>query len=361
MKQLLIDGVTYDAWTPKKEVEDLHPLVLEHIEHIFGTPSFYFAAKGNLISKGGIGSKPDGYVIAFGDSLQWHIVEIELSKHMEYEHIAWQLMKFNAAIEELKTRQSLIDELHDPIKQDEILRARFKNAVRKAKGDDVEIYKFLSELLKKAPIITVIIEEYTNTVREALAQVSSAQIEVVEFQTFTRADVGISVHAHLFEPVSKSTPKKTKEEGDQPKKSKLAETQLEFWNKFKEYAQNKKTKLRLRKTYPQHWYDISYGNSESHISLTVNTQSNTLGCGIYISDWKDLFKGLLKYKEEIEQELGERLEWMELPGKKASRIKLSRGGDIAETAKWEEYFDWFRKKAEDFQDVFLKYVKKVED
>jgi hypothetical protein len=182
MKRLLIDGATYDAWTPLKEVEDLHPLVLEHIEHIFGTPSFYFTAKGNLISKGGIGSKPDGYVIAFGDILQWHIVEIELSKHMEYEHIAWQLMKFNAAIEELKTRQSLIDELHDQIKQDEILRARFRNAVRKAKGDDVEIYKFLSELLKKAPIITVIIEEYTNTVREALAQVSSARIEVVEFQ-----------------------------------------------------------------------------------------------------------------------------------------------------------------------------------
>ncbi|HXZ94442.1 MAG TPA: DUF4268 domain-containing protein, partial [Dehalococcoidia bacterium] len=144
----------------------------------------------------------------------------------------------------------------------------------------------------------------------------------------------------------------------------LSETkamQLEFWNKFKEYAQNKKSKLRLRKTYPQHWYDITYGNSESHISLTVNTQSNTLGCEIYIPDWKELFKGLIKYKADIEQELGDKLEWMELQGKKASRIKLSREGAIEETGKWEEYFEWFKKKAENFQNVFPKYIKRVDD
>lgn len=133
--------------------------------------------------------------------------------------------------------------------------------------------------------------------------------------------------------------------------------QLEFWNKFKEYAQNKKTKLRLRNTSPQHWYDISYGSSQSHIALTINTQSDTIACEIYIGDSKSLFAELSKHKQEIEQELGEKLEWMELPGKKASRIKLSKEGAVSETAKWEEYFEWLKTKAEDFQKAFLKYAK----
>jgi hypothetical protein len=135
--------------------------------------------------------------------------------------------------------------------------------------------------------------------------------------------------------------------------------QLEFWNKFKEYASNKKSNLRLRKVYPQHWCDFSYGNSESHISLTINTQANQLGCEIYIPDSKDLFNELLKYKKEIEDEIGEKLEWMELPGKKASRIKLTIEGDVEDTGKWDEYFEWFKVKAEKFQSVFGKYYKKI--
>lgn len=135
--------------------------------------------------------------------------------------------------------------------------------------------------------------------------------------------------------------------------------QLEFWNNFKEYASNKKSNLKLRKVYPQHWYDISYGNSESHIALTINTQANQLGCEIYIPDSKDLFSEFSKYKKEIEVEIGEKLEWMELPGKKASRIKLVREGDVEETNKLNEYFEWFKVKAEKLQSVFGKYYKKI--
>ncbi|MDP2907178.1 MAG: DUF4268 domain-containing protein [Nanoarchaeota archaeon] len=145
-------------------------------------------------------------------------------------------------------------------------------------------------------------------------------------------------------------------------KSELSTTkgmQLEFWNKFKEYASSKNTNLRLRKVYPQHWCDISYGNSESHIDLTINTQANKLGCEIYIPDSKDLFNEFYKHKKEIEDELGEKLEWLELPRKKASRIKLLRDGDIEETDKWDEYFEWFKVKAEKLQSVFGKYYKKI--
>lgn len=72
-----------------------------------------------------------------------------------------------------------------------------------------------------------------------------------------------------------------------------------------------------------------------------------------------MFNELIKNKDKIEEELNEKLEWFELPGKKASRIKVLRDGNINENGNWEEYFEWFEKEAEKFQNVFLKYIKNV--
>jgi hypothetical protein len=139
-------------------------------------------------------------------------------------------------------------------------------------------------------------------------------------------------------------------------------SQLNFWNEFKNYAQSKNSKLRLRRTSPQHWYDISIGVQECHISLTINTMEDLLGCEIYIPDSKELFYELRKKKDKIEKELEGKLEWMELPGRKASRIRIKR--DIAPNTidnpdKHKEYFEWLVSKSEKFQKVFIKYVKKI--
>ena len=93
--------------------------------------------------------------------------------------------------------------------------------------------------------------------------------------------------------------------------------------------------------------------------MTINTQANQLGCEIYIPDSKELFTEFQKYEKEIESELKEKLEWMELPGKKASRIKLVREGDVEDVNKWNDYFEWFKVNAERLQNVFGKYYKKI--
>lgn len=135
--------------------------------------------------------------------------------------------------------------------------------------------------------------------------------------------------------------------------------QLDFWNKFKEYAQNKTSKLRLRSTYPQHWYNIAIGSSDAHISLTVNTRDNLIACEVHIPDSKELFYYLEKNKNKIEKELGHKLKWLELEGKKASRIKLSRDAEVDNVEKWDNYHEWLTNKTEDFQKVFFKYIKRA--
>ena len=134
--------------------------------------------------------------------------------------------------------------------------------------------------------------------------------------------------------------------------------QLKFWDGFKEYVQSESTSLRLtHKPHPQHWYNINLGRSKSHIGLSVNTKSNVLTCEIYIPDSKELYYELLKHKDEIEDELNETLEWLELPDKNASRVKISKSGNIKEPDEREEQFEWFKTQAELFQKVFQKYIR----
>ena len=135
--------------------------------------------------------------------------------------------------------------------------------------------------------------------------------------------------------------------------------QLEFWTDFRKYGQEKGAKLRFRKPYPQHWYDLSIGSSRAHLALICGTQNNQLRCELYIPDDKELYKSLETYKSEIENELEYPLEWMLLEGKKASRIRTITNADISISEKWEEYFDWLITASENFQRVFLKYINKI--
>lgn len=141
-----------------------------------------------------------------------------------------------------------------------------------------------------------------------------------------------------------------------PQRTKTQILQHEYWTKFNEFARSEQSTLRLRTPRPQHWYDISYGNSKSHISLTINTQNNRLGCEIYIPNSKELYHKIHDQKENIESDLGTELEWMALPNKKASRIKSSIQLNIKDREHWTEAFDWMKKSAESFRTTFSKYV-----
>ena len=194
---LLIDGVKYREWRPEGEnaEKELEQMVKEHAQDIFGENSIYLDKKQRLKSLAGVGSIPDGLVIMFGNVPEWHIVEVELSSHDPYGHIVPQVDRFLNGIDNRDTRNKIIEALYDAIYSDEFLKLKTRQAI----GLDKDVHKFLSDLIARPPTITIVIEEYTSQLREALKKY--AQKRVVEFQTFTREGVGLPVHAHLFEPL----------------------------------------------------------------------------------------------------------------------------------------------------------------
>lgn len=130
--------------------------------------------------------------------------------------------------------------------------------------------------------------------------------------------------------------------------------QLDFWTKLKNYIRRKNTEIRLQTPRPQHWYDFSMGNSESHVALTINSRENLLGCEIYISKNKELFNFLKERKEEVEKEIGEEVEWIDAPV--ASRVKIKKEvSDLFDHGQAENYYAWLYEKIILFQKVFRRY------
>lgn len=134
--------------------------------------------------------------------------------------------------------------------------------------------------------------------------------------------------------------------------------QLVWWTAFIEYAMDQldfKKHFNRRKAQAQHWFDLSVGSAQCHISLTVKKE--LLGTELYISDNKDLFNTLVEHKEEIEKELGFKMDWQELPGKKACRIIVTLPGDFTKLVENEKFFKWYCEKAIALKKVFPQYLK----
>jgi hypothetical protein len=228
MSILLIDGVKYEEWRPTNE-DEFEQVVREHAEDIFGEQSIYLDIKPKLKSRSGIGSIPDGYVIVFGEQPNWYIVEVELSSHPLYDHIVPQVGKFISGIRNPSTQKEIVDALFHEIDSDEFLRLRLRKAI-----GATETYKFLADLVSKSPVVIIIIEKHTGQLDEAIEALRHPQIKIVEFQTFAREDVGLPVHAHLFEPLYKPRERLTAEpipgtkaEEGKPKAKKVTFQELE--------------------------------------------------------------------------------------------------------------------------------------
>ena len=209
-----------------------------------------------------------------------------------------------------------------------------------------------------AEIIIWIVKDVLEEHQQAIDWLNENTDEKINFFAIKMEvwKIGNSEPAPKFHIISKPN-NWTKSVKQSVQKTALTETkllQLKFWDSFKRYAIEKKLNLRLRKTGPQHWYDLSFGRTDCHIALTINSQKKELACEIYIPNSKETFNQFHSDKDEIDNVINQ-LEWMELPTKKASRIKKKVKGDFTKENKWKEYFEWLGKTAIQFQETFNKY------
>jgi len=327
---LLIDGVKYKLWTPKTE-DDLERMVKEHAKDIFGGNSLYLDLKQKLKSPAGIGSIPDGYVITFEDKPRWHIVEVELSTHPLYEHIVSQITRFTSGIANPHSQRVIIDAIDEEIRKDEVLKTWIKDKI----GSE-EIYKFVANLISDPPVITIIIDEKTEELEEVCHSLPGEK-RIVEFKTFESEEVGLGVHAHLFEPLAKP---------------------ISLLEEVRKCFTEKKPKVKPSKVFPGFCY-IPTEHKNIHTEWLYHGEQK-LGVELHIEranreENSRLLGKIQENKTELEKSIGEQLifdyQWL----KKKARIYA-----VKETKSTEELKQWAVETMVKFYGVFNSLLDEID-
>ena len=134
---------------------------------------------------------------------------------------------------------------------------------------------------------------------------------------------------------------------------------LEYWTAFNDYAFGNANYAKIfnkRKPSTDHWYTVSLGSSEYHMSFLMNTQKNILAVEFAISNNKELFRQLYEKKDGIEAAAGVELDWRELPDRKMSRILYETKVDFSDKDKWNEQFAWIMEYSVKIAKAFKKYL-----
>lgn len=139
--------------------------------------------------------------------------------------------------------------------------------------------------------------------------------------------------------------------------------QQDYWTALREYMIENNSKVKPTKALPQHWMNLAIGRLHFHLGALVNTKENRISLGLTMAgpDAKAHFHLLLQEREEIEEEFGETLEWLELPERKESRIMLhDKQADPNDRGDWPNQHAWLSENLEKFDSIFRVRVKQLD-
>lgn len=143
----------------------------------------------------------------------------------------------------------------------------------------------------------------------------------------------------------------------------LSETrrlQLEYWTELHKRLREGDSPVNPTKPYPQHWMQVSIGRTGFLMSATFNAWESRIGVEIYIQNEQAqaFFDLLYREKEDIEAEIGQTLDWQELPGRKGSRIVIYRENcHLKDEDSWDRFLAWMIQNLDLFDHVFRLRIK----
>lgn len=207
-------------------------------------------------------------------------------------------------------------------------------------------------------IVTKAKEEHSSAI-EWLNNNTNSKINffLLELRAYV---IGDSDPAPMFEVVEKPNDfiKNSKVNGSKDNLDKSQSERLEFWNRFNEILIDNGKPFNVRKAKTDHWYDISIGSSKSHLTVELINKEKYIRIGLYMSNDKDLYDKLFEYKEDIEEELGLKLDWQrECTTPTTSRIKYNLNGlNFDDHSNYDFLINESIKIASNMQRVFKKYI-----
>ena len=160
---------------PFSSEDELEQVVKNYSEYLFGS-DIIFLPKSKITTLGGAGTIPDGFVIDVRRS-GWYVVEVELACHGTWQHIAPQISKQLVAIVSHKSKELLVKNAVECIKNDALLVDIFEDAGIK----EIDIQGTIFNILNKPPTIAIPIDAIPQDLEEWVKTLKyDAKIWVIE-------------------------------------------------------------------------------------------------------------------------------------------------------------------------------------
>ena len=142
----------------------------------------------------------------------------------------------------------------------------------------------------------------------------------------------------------------------------IKQLQFEYWTEFKKYLEERRSFLKPQKASPQHWLNMTIGKSHFHLTSFVDTWGKKVSVGLILTgpNAKPHFHLLEEQKKDVENVIGEKLLWRELPNKNSSQIMLRfLDTDPTQKSQWPKQHKILQETLEKFYAAFSNRVKNI--
>lgn len=212
-----------------------------------------------------------------------------------------------------------------------------------------------------AKVVVWIVKEAREEHRSAIEWLnnntnSNVNFFLIEIHAYK---IGNSDNAPMFQVIEQPNDfiKNNKSTNSNDTMNKSQSQRLEFWNQFNNVLVERGKPFNIRKATTDHWYNVAIGTSDAHIDITLVNKDSVIGVELYITDNKGLFDKLYQKKDEIENDLGFKLDWRRLNNSKASRIvTFIKGLNFDDHSNYNELMNQTIDLAVLMRDTFKKYI-----
>lgn len=144
--------------------------------------------------------------------------------------------------------------------------------------------------------------------------------------------------------------------------SDVQKKRYEYWNAFLKYAPENNADFAkyfggIKKASKDHWKNFFISNIKDFYLVAIQQRrKNAIEMQVYFEKTTDTYHKLYAHKDEIEQELGIRYSWEEMPDKKSSIISEEKPNvDFENKDTWHNQFDFIIDRLLRMRETFLKY------
>lgn len=175
--------------------------------------------------------------------------------------------------------------------------------------------------------------------------------------------IGDSDPAVRLNPVDQPSEWKERARRAENELSDREERREEFWTAFRDRIEEEQTSLQPRKPGSRLYYSNPIGKSGFHLAFVFNTTEGERYVCLIIEDDEEAYWQLEADREQIEDEMGTSLVWIEPEetrgGNIRSQIQLRTDGTLDDRDMWENHIDWFVRYGERFHDVFYDRIQQL--